>query len=105
MIQPNLRGSILRRATTQFEQARMSEAHTDNDLRLKRRPEQTLVIAMPWDTGSGSSAHQNVRRDATLLHRLTASVKTEGLACGRTAPRPYLYEHEQTCPGGARAVS
>ena len=50
MIQPNLRGSILRRATTQFEQGRMSEAHTDDDLRLKRRPEQRLVIAMPWDT-------------------------------------------------------
>ena len=45
MIQPNLRVSILRRATTQFEQGRMSEAHADNDLRLKRIPEQTLVIA------------------------------------------------------------
>ena len=52
MIQPNLRGCILRRATTQFEEDRMSEAHTNDDLRLKRRPKQTLVIAMPWDTRS-----------------------------------------------------
>ena len=38
--------------------------------------------------GTSPSAHQGVRRDATLLHRLKASVKTEGLACGRTAPCP-----------------
>ena len=38
--------------------------------------------------GTSHLAHQGVRRDATLLHSLTASVKTEGLACGRTAPCP-----------------
>ena len=44
--QPNLRGRIPRHATTQFEQNRVSEAHTDNDFRLAQRPEQTLVIAV-----------------------------------------------------------
>ena len=35
MIQPNFRGSILRHATTQFEQDRVSKAHTIYDLRLR----------------------------------------------------------------------
>ena len=49
MIQLNLRVSILRHATTQFEQDRVSEAHANDDLRLAQGPEQTLVIAVPWD--------------------------------------------------------
>ena len=50
MIQPSLRVSILQPATTQFEEDRVSEAHTDDDLRLTRKLEHTLVVAVPWET-------------------------------------------------------
>ena len=79
----------------------MSEAHADDDLRLKRNPNKGSLsqchgIHDPspeyrfrfTPVGTSPLANQGVRRDAALLHRLTASVKTEGLACGRTGPRP-----------------
>ena len=61
MIQPNLRVSILQRATTQFEQDRVSEAHTDDDLsaqtgaRSNARYRDALgYMSLPQRTGSSS---------------------------------------------------
>ena len=110
VIQPNLGGSVLLRAATQFEQDRASEAHADDDLLLRRAPEQTLSRCHGTHdpspayrfrftpAGTFPSAHQGVRRDATLLHRSTAAVKKRDQLCGRAAPCPYAHERRLPCP-------
>ena len=46
------------------------------------------------------------KKDATLLHKPVTPSQMEPLVCGLTAaPRPYAYEHRQSCPGVTQAVS
>ena len=90
---------IPRHATTQLEQDRVSEAHTDYDLRRTRIPEQTLVIAVPWrnvvPSQSSSSPHHlllcttRCQKGCDPTSQVNRLCETEGLACGRAAPCPY----------------
>ena len=90
----------------------MSEAHAHGDLRLKRSSSQRRAVRDPlpeyWSKDDSRwhlpPAHQGVRRDATLPHRLTASCQTEGLSCGRLL-LAHACEMEQTYPGVAQAAS
>ena len=63
-------------------------------------------------TGSGSPPlahpsyhHQGDKKGATLRHKPITPSQMALLVCGLTAaPRPYLYEHRQSCPGVTQAV-
>ena len=87
MIQPNLRVSFLRPATTQFEQDPVSEAHTHGDLRLRRVPEQTLVIATPWDKLQKPEGGIRGIATSTSFRRLVA----------KTMAKQFMTDVEQAC--------
>ena len=87
------RGCILRRATTQFEQDRVSEAHTDDDLGLRLAPRTNAPhrsatgINDPSPSyrfrfnpvGTSTSAHHGARRDATPAPHVNRLCKNGGI--------------------------
>ena len=56
--------------------------------------------------GNSLLPHQGDKRGATLPHKPITPCQMASLVCGLTAaPRPYWYEHRQSCPGVTQAVS
>ena len=56
--------------------------------------------------GTSFLPHQGDKKGATLPHKPITPSQMALLVCGLTAaPRPYLYEHRQSCPGVTQAVS
>ena len=90
-------------ASTHLELHRIAYTHTDYELGRILWAGVTVQVHSRWHL---PLVHHGDKKGATLHHKPITPSQMALLVCGLTAaPRPYAYEHRQSCPGVTQAVS